>query len=245
MKNKWGKVLVIGLLATTSFTAHSRGIEQKIENKINRIQAMTDRMQRALYSMNQRELNQTHKKLKQAIQALKGNSGPTRPTPPTPRPPHNRLVTVTGSIENQSFMLDVTNSIDFANQCIAQFAHLGQTDEAKVSVNFGTSQKITTSKWWYSAGEVCANLAAKAVELGLPTNNYEIATVGAIENKTFSFAGNSLREIMMQCTQFYHDSNLGSTDEVVIFNGTTKVKKTTSGWWYNSNDVCEKIIQEL
>ncbi|MCO4795168.1 MAG: hypothetical protein KC493_15735, partial [Bacteriovoracaceae bacterium] len=88
--------------------------------------------------------------------------------------------------------------------------------------------------------------AAKSVEMGVfPKSGYGYTAIGSIEKNTFLFKGNSLKDILLQCQSFYDNEVHTSVDDINIFNGTELVKKHTSGWWTNSSEVCNVIIQEI
>jgi hypothetical protein len=240
MRNKFVKLLMAGIFLAMSFGATAQDMETRVERKIGRLKNVIQRIEQNIYSMNREVLQNTERNLKTAIATLRnrggGDGGGT-----------GRRTTVSGSIESTSFVFDVRDAMDLAYQCVSQFkGKLGNSDDATVSVNFSAERKLHTSGWWRSAGEVCGEIAAASVTMGLkPKTGYSFTAIGTIEAKSFAFQGNSLRDVLLQCTDFYNAEVAGNVDDLTVFNGTEFVKNHTSGWWTNANQVCTIIIQQI
>ncbi len=258
-------------IGTKVFADHGE-LERKVQRKISRIENILNQISRETYSMSEYELQAVNDKLRFALKELKTNDDhdhghgggryerppyngggtyprPDRSYPPRrPLPPVEQLVTVTGTIENMSFMIDASNASDLAYKCAKQFeGRMQSADEATVSVSFGMRANLSTSGWWRSSGEVCAVIATKAAQLGLPTTSVsnEITAVGSVENITLALKGFSLKDLHVQCTDTLSRSRSSSVDELTVFNGVNIVKRKTSGWWRSSGEVCNLIVSNL
>ena len=181
-------------------------------------------------------MKKVNQRLLDALAALKpGNGGGGLP-----------LLSVTGDIENQPFNFMVSDASHLAVLCTQQFAGLSKADELKVSVNFAPSQSMTTGGWWHGEGAVCGQLAAKAIQQGLPAfQGPGYSVVGTIEGKTFVFDGQNLGEINQQCLDFYHAQIGTKSDELTYFNGIENISETTGGWWQSSTEACNVIMAKL
>ncbi len=271
MNNSWKKAIVLVTLTTVSFSAFAQrrgnrgtargngSLEQVVQDKIVELNFLTSKIERSLGTMRPAALNAMANKLEEAIQIIKsrGTTGPSYPAPtplPTPTPipgphlpPHRGLITVTGSIENKPFMFDVTDAADLAAQCVAANQNrIVNVDEINISVDFGPSRDFTTSGWWRGEGEACAAVADKAIQMGLPQKmTAGFFAVGSVEGKSFMLEGYTLRDVMVQCTEFHRMSGIVNADEMTVFNGHKIVTKKTSGWWSNSGEVCNTLIQAI
>lgn len=246
MKSMWKKTIALSAIALATFSVSAQDIEFQTQRKFQQLNGIIQKLEASSQTMNRHQLLRLNGKLDEALDALRMGPGPG-PGPRPPRPPRPRLTTVSGSIENTSFVFDASDSMDLAAQCIGQFeGQIGSVDDATVSVNFSEKVTLHTSGWWKSAGEVCTVIAAKATELGLPAKSgFGYTAIGSIEEQTYMFKGHSLKDILVQCTDFYNNQVRKSVDDITIFNGSELVRKHTSGWWSNSNEVCNVIIQEI
>ncbi len=226
--------LLVASFASSAFAQHGSQPYKPLLKKIGRIKAELNSLTRQLRVMAPQELEDASIRLDNSLDALLGVMLPTM-----------NLVTVTGSIENQSFMYEVVGVQDLAAQCIQQFNRSGvQVDDAAVAVDFGSNQKIHTSGWWKSAGEVCSEIAKKAKLAGLSSEQISpVMASGAIENTSFSFAGNSKGELMRQCTDLVAEKNINQVDDIVVIGNSNFKRLHTSGWWRSANDICTLIVQ--
>ncbi|MAZ49057.1 MAG: hypothetical protein CME65_10865 [Halobacteriovoraceae bacterium] len=260
MKNLWRNSLVILTLTSVSFVTQAQvhgelyfvDYEQQIQNKIIEVSQIMARLERALPNMRSGAQRQTNAKLDEVLSILNSRTSP-RPIPgpapiPGPRPgPGHGLVTVTGSIENTSFMFDVVDAADLATQC-SEATNVGNVDDISISVNFGPAQRYhNSSSYWRGETEACIQIASKAIDLGVPPKqSHTYWAMGRIESSSFLFEGYSLRDIMVQCTEHYSNARLGNVDDIVVFDGSAiNVEHNSSSYWRNSGDVCNIIIQNI
>lgn len=184
-------------------------------------------------------------RLEQRVRELEDRN---RPTPPPF--PGGDLVTVSGTIENQDFLVDVADAIDFQTACVNSIANRvrGSIDEGTISVNFGPKVRVYKSQGYFSSlGTACANLAIKAVELGLPANTQGgISVQGAVEGTNIEFKGFTKKEIMLQCMDKVKTIR-GSIDEFdILVDGSRLIRGYKSnGYWGSAGEVCSEILSRI
>ena len=224
---------------------HAGSFEQQIQDKIVEVSQIMARLERALPNMRSGAQRQTNAKLDEVLAILK-SQGPVRPGPrPTPGP-HPRGTLITGSIENVPFTFEAVDATDLAVQCF-QTINVGNVDDIKISVDFSPMEHLYNShSYWKGKGQVCAKIASKAIELGLPHHNSSgYLLMGSIENTSFMFEGYSLREILNQCTDLHANARLGNVDDIHISVNGAPIQHlyNSHSYWRNSGEVCNEIIQ--
>ncbi len=229
--------LFLGLVVSASAWSQT---SYEVDQQIRQVQSKLSRLQNRLNSMPQNRLRKLSTKLDKIQGLLRGgNSGG----------PIGRRVTISGNIESSSFVYEVSDSFDLARNCINEFkGKLRSVNEMRLSVNFRPQVSLKKSLgWWAGAGDYCSKLSEAAFNEGLRAPRFgSFAVAGSIGSTAFIFEGYSLRDVLLQCNDFYTRSKLRLVDEVTIFNGERRVVKEKSpGWWSSSSEVCNMIVQEL
>ena len=175
---------------------------------------------------------------------------PLPPSPPTPpRPPRPALINFKGSIDNYNFYIAANGLDDFYNQCLdfSDRNNINYASKFKVSADgrrygFGDIQ----FGHWNGQESICMELKTVALyQIGTPVSFRYTSASGKIEDKHFSFVGQSEDEIYNQCVEFVEDSKVGYADDIrVSFNGQrSRSYKNARSWWKTPQEVCDAMFQ--
>jgi len=141
------------------------------------------------------------------------------------------IVSFSAIAQNTSLEYRIERRLEVLNDLVArQRAHLNLPQQDKEDILRNINQSILSIR----------NDGPTNPDPG-PINN--IIAEGRIENHSFTFSGPTVGAVFNQCSDFIR-TKLSQADELYVsFNGNAYIQKTTTGYWYGADQICNVIYQ--